>query len=75
MIAKHLTQILDRHPDAPLHLMLPSGEFVPDHFHVTEIGCVQKHFIDCGGTPRRSGSCLLQVWTAHDLDHRLSAST
>lgn len=28
---------------------LPNGDLVPTHFHVTEIGKVTKHFIDCGG--------------------------
>ena len=32
---------------------LPDGSLVPSHFHVTEVGKVTKHFIDCGGT------CLL----------------
>lgn len=53
--------------------MLPYGEFVPSHFHVTEVGRVQRNFIDCGGTHREAVSCLLQVWTANDLDHRLQA--
>ena len=45
----------------------------PDHFHVTEVGRVQKSFIDCGGTRRESVSCVLQTWTAHDIEHRLVA--
>jgi hypothetical protein len=53
-------------PDAPLHLMLPDGDFVPAHFHVTEVGRVRKDFIDCGGTTRAAESCLLQVWVAAD---------
>jgi hypothetical protein len=60
-------------PGQPLHLMLPDGDFVPAHFHVTEVGRVQKDFIDCGGTRRDSVSCLLQVWVAADTDHRLTA--
>ena len=28
--------------------MLPNGKLVPSHFHVTEIGKISKHFIDCG---------------------------
>ena len=28
---------------------LPNGELVPTHFHVTEVGKISKHFIDCGG--------------------------
>ncbi len=31
---------------------LPNGEFVPPHFHITEVGAVSRHFIDCGGTER-----------------------
>ena len=43
-----LRAVLTNHPDAALHLMLPDGDFVPAHFHVTEVGRVQKDFIDCG---------------------------
>jgi hypothetical protein len=73
MIIKDLLQILEANRDSSVHIMLPSGEFVPDHFHVTEVGRIQKDFIDCGGTRRESVSCLLQTWTADDLDHRLIA--
>ena len=31
---------------------LPSGELVETHFHVTEVGQISKHFVDCGGTLR-----------------------
>lgn len=60
-------------PTAALHLMLPDGDFVPAHFHVTEVGRVQKDFIDCGGTTRSATTCLLQVWVASDRAHRLTA--
>lgn len=73
MNVKQLTETLNAHSDSPLHFMLPSGAFVPGHFHVTEVGRVQKTFIDCGGTRRESASCLLQAWTATDLEHRLAA--
>ncbi len=65
--------VLGNNSDAALHLMLPDGDFVPAHFHVTEVGRVQKDFIDCGGTTRSAVSCLLQVWVAHDTAHRLTA--
>ncbi|MFN0017032.1 MAG: DUF6428 family protein [Pirellulaceae bacterium] len=68
-----LLRLLETNSEASLHLMLPSGEFVPNHFHITEVGRVQKTFIDCGGTRREAVSCLLQAWTAHDLEHRLTA--
>jgi len=28
---------------------LEDGTFVPEHFHVTEVGQIAKNFIDCGG--------------------------
>ena len=66
-------QTLTDHADKTLRFELPSGELVPKHFHITEIGCVEKRFIDCGGTYRNATSCLMQAWTANDLDHRLTA--
>lgn len=50
---------------------LPDGSFVPEHFHVTEVGSVQKHFIDCGGTIRKEQAVSFQLWNANDLEHRL----
>lgn len=50
---------------------LPNGKLVPSHFHVTEIGKVTKHFIDCGGTERREEVVNFQLWNANDYDHRL----
>ena len=68
------TAVLTENPQAPLHLMLPDGSFVPAHFHVTEVGRVQKDFIDCGGTRRSTTACVFQVWVAHDTDHRLDTN-
>ncbi|MGB0981524.1 MAG: DUF6428 family protein, partial [Winogradskyella sp.] len=50
---------------------LPNGALVPKHFHVTEVGKVLKHFIDCGGTERREEVVSFQLWEANDYDHRL----
>lgn len=50
---------------------LPSGELVPAHFHVTEVGHVRKHYIDCGGTVRDESTIAFQLYTASDYDHRL----
>ena len=50
---------------------LPNGELVPNHFHVTEVGKVSKHFIDCGGTVRTEEVVNFQLWEANDYDHRL----
>ena len=50
---------------------LPNGEFVPNHFHVTEVGKITKNFIDCGGTVRTEEVINFQLWEANDYDHRL----
>ncbi len=50
---------------------MPNGELVPSHFHVTEIGKVTKHFIDCGGTVRNEEVVNFQLWSANDYNHRL----
>lgn len=64
---------LRAHPEKPVSLILPDGGFVPAHYHITEVGHVQKRFIDCGGTRRALETCLLQTWVHDDLDHRLIA--
>lgn len=51
---------------------LPNGEKVPSHFHVSEVGSVKKHFIDCGGTIRHENVINFQLWTSIDYDHRLA---
>jgi len=50
---------------------IPDGSFVPEHFHVTEVGSIQKHFIDCGGTIRKEQVVNFQLWNANDFEHRL----
>lgn len=56
-----------------VNFILPDGSQVPNHFHVTEVGQVTKHFIDCGGTVRSEKTVSFQLWTAQDTDHRLYA--
>lgn len=52
---------------------LPDGSLVPTHFHVTEVGKINKHFIDCGGKMRQEVKVNFQLWSSVDTDHRLSA--
>jgi hypothetical protein len=73
MNVQELVPLLETSGDASLRFVLPTGEFIPEHFHVTEIGRVEKNFIDCGGTRRLSVACMLQAWTANDVEHRLTA--
>ena len=74
MTVKEFRAALAAHPGVKMHWMLPDKSFVPAHYHITEVGRVQKDFIDCGGTVRSVGSCLLQIWVADDTDHRLETT-
>lgn len=55
-----------------VNFILPNGTKVPEHFHVTEVGQINKHFIDCGGTVRDEKTVNFQLWEAGDYDHRLA---
>lgn len=57
-----------------VEFQLENGTFVPEHFHITEIGVVTKHFIDCGGTIRNEKVINFQLWNANDDEHRLKPS-
>ena len=59
-------------PALPITVIWPDGEPIEAHFHVTEVGRVQKDFVDCGGTVRRVVTCLLQTWVGDDTDHRIT---
>lgn len=54
-----------------VNFKLPTGAFVPENFHVTEVGVVTKHFIDCGGTERLDKVVNFQLFDANDFEHRL----
>jgi hypothetical protein len=60
-------------PELPLAVLWPDGDPIEAHFHVTEVGRVQKDFVDCGGTVRRTVTCLLQTWVGEDVNHRITA--
>ena len=54
-----------------VEFQLENGTSVPEHFHVTEIGQITKHFIDCGGAVRTEKAVNFQLWNANDYEHRL----
>ena len=54
-----------------VQFQLENGNFVPEHFHVTEVGIITKDFIDCGGKIRHEKTINFQLWNANDFDHRL----
>lgn len=64
-VKKSLEKISD------VNFVLPNGKKIPSHFHVTEVGVISKHFIDCGGTVRNEKVANFQLWEAEDFDHRL----
>jgi hypothetical protein len=47
-----LKSLLRAHPTALPRFILPGGDQIPAHFHLTEVGYVAKKFVDCGGTFR-----------------------
>ena len=55
-----------------VNFKLPDGSTVPQHFHVTEVGLVTRHYIDCGGIERQEQNINFQLWQAGDYDHRLA---
>ncbi|PZF71616.1 DUF6428 family protein [Taibaiella soli] len=55
-----------------INFKMPNGTYLPSHFHVTEVGLVTKHFIDCGGTERKETVANFQLWEAGDYDHKLA---
>lgn len=58
-----------------LSFKLPGGTFVPQNFHVTEVGLITKNFIDCGGTVRKETVVNFQLWEdSNSEDHRLKPS-
>lgn len=50
---------------------LENGTYVPEHFHVKEVGMITKYFIDCGGIIRTEKKAGFQLWDANDYEHRL----
>jgi hypothetical protein len=71
MKLSQLRSALQRHPDTLPRFVLPDGDFIPAHAHITEVGHVTRNFIDCGGVIGRSETVLLQTHVGQDVDHRM----
>jgi Family of unknown function (DUF6428) len=71
MKLRELKLAVQRHPGTFPRFVLPSGDYIPAHAHVTELGHVVKNFIDCGGERGREEKALLQTHVGSDTDHRL----
>lgn len=60
-------------PEHELRFILPDGDAIPVHAHITEVGRVDKNFVDCGGSRRSVSNCTLQAWVAEDDEaHRFA---
>ena len=42
MNVQELLESLEANSESSLRFVLPSGESIPDHFHITEVGRVEK---------------------------------
>jgi hypothetical protein len=73
MKTSDLLTVLRSHSGHHLQFVLPDGGRIPIHAHITEVGRVDKTFLDCGATVRKGSSLCLQSWVADDIDHRLPA--
>lgn len=74
MKLSRLKSLLSEHAERFFRLSLPDGSAVPASFHVTEVGRIQKVFLDCGGKLRESVTCQLQVWVGEDFDHGIETA-
>ena len=66
-----LRNALKANPKRVPRFMLPNGDYIPAHAHVTEVGHVVRNFIDCGGLIGKEEKILLQTHVGNDTDHRL----
>lgn len=73
MTLSEFKSLLQENRNKLFQIVLPQGEAVPISFHITEVGRVEKTFIDCGGKIHTRRTCQLQVWVGEDEDHRIQA--
>ncbi|HZR78807.1 MAG TPA: DUF6428 family protein [Chthoniobacterales bacterium] len=71
MKLSELQQTLKLHPRSLPRFVLPDGDYIPLHAHLTEVGHVIRTFIDCGGLTGREEKIVLQAHVGEDTDHQL----
>jgi hypothetical protein len=71
MMFHDLQNVLAANPELFPRFVLPDGDYIPAHAHVTEIGHVVRNFIDCGGLTGKEEKAVLQTHVGNDTDHRL----
>jgi hypothetical protein len=71
MTLRSLQNALEANPRQFPRFVLPNGDCIPAHAHVTEVGHVVRNFIDCGGLTGKEEKVVLQTHVGNDTDHRL----
>jgi uncharacterized protein DUF6428 len=66
-----LQNTVEANPELFPRFVLPDGDCIPAHAHVTEVGHVVRNFIDCGGLTGKEEKLVLQTHVGSDTDHRL----
>jgi hypothetical protein len=73
MTLRNLQTALQANLNRLPRFVLPNGEYIPAHAHVTEVGHVVRNFIDCGGLMGKEEKVVLQTHVGSDTDHRLGS--
>ena len=71
MTLQDLQNTLEANPSRFPRFVLPNGDCIPAHAHVTEVGHLVRNFIDCGGLTGKEEKIVLQTHVGNDTDHRL----
>src|SRR5256886_17307838 len=71
MTLRGLQNALEANPGRFPRFVLPDGDYIPAHAHVTEVGYVVRNFIDCGGLTGKEEKVVLQTHVGSDKDNRL----
>jgi hypothetical protein len=71
MTLRGLQNALEANPKRFPRFVLPDGDYIPVHAHVTEVGHVVRNFIDCGGLTGKEEKVVLQTHVGNDTHHRL----
>jgi Family of unknown function (DUF6428) len=71
MTLHDLKETLEKHPNSFSRFVLPDGDYIPLHAHLTEVSHVVRNFIDCGGMIGKEEKIVLQTHVGDDKEHRL----
>ncbi len=73
MTLHDLQNALEANPKRFPRFVLPNGDYIPAHAHVTEVEHLVRNFIDCGGLTGKEEKVVLQTHVGDDTEHRLQS--